>query len=648
MMNRAVRPGRAVGSLEIPGSRSLTNRALVTAALATGRSILRGPLDAEDTSAMRACLRSLGVTIDDGDPNAWSVQGSGGRLSAPTGRLEVGASGTTARFVTALGVLVPGAVVIDGSERMRKRPITDLVDALVALGAEIEMLGDGAGPPLRVGGRQPAGRSITINAMKSSQYVSAVALIAPLLAGDTMITFFDEVLVSRPYVEMTIDVMTRFGADIELRPGPELYVHGATGYSGTDFAIEPDFSAAVYPAAAAAITGGDVRIQGLSEQSRQADRMFFDVLEEMGCGVDWMKGGVQVHGPERLRPVRRDMSSAPDAALMLAVVCAFADGESTISSVGNLRIKESDRLMALEAQLATIGITATTTADSISVEGGRPRGGEIETYDDHRIAMSFAVAGLVAPGMTILDSECVAKTWPGFFDALDAITADATRVSDPMGVIIALDGPGGSGKTTVSRAVGERLNLPHLDTGAFYRAATLVAVEAGIDPDDSPAIIDEVKRHEYGYRGGRMMVDERDVSAEVRTDPVTRAASPVSAIPEVRRIMVAAQRDWVMAHGGSAVVEGRDIGTVVFPDADLKVYLTARRDIRAQRRASEHGRTDIGRVAGDLERRDSIDSTRKDSPLTAAEDALILDTSDLTIEQVVDLIVTEAQQRKHR
>ncbi|MDF1595338.1 MAG: 3-phosphoshikimate 1-carboxyvinyltransferase [Acidimicrobiia bacterium] len=647
-MNRTVRPGRAVGSLQIPGSRSLTNRALVTAALAIGRSVLRRPLDAEDTSAMRGCLRALGVTIEDGDPAAWSVHGSGGRLSTPTGRLEVGASGTTARFITALGVLVPGAVVIDGSERMRSRPITDLVDALIALGAEIEMLGDGAGPPLRVGDRQPVGRSITMDAAKSSQYVSAVALIAPRLAGDTTISFVDDLLVSRPYIEMTIDVMTRFGAIVELRPGPELFVHGSTGYSGTDFAIEPDFSAAVYPAAAAAITGGDIRIEGLSQKSQQADRMFFDVLEEMGCGVDWTSGGVQVHGPERLRPVRRDMGSAPDAALMLAVVCAFADGESIISNIGNLRIKESDRLIALEAQLASIGITARTTSDSISVEGGRPHGGEIEPYDDHRIAMSFAVAGLVAPGMTILDSGCVAKTWPGFFDALDGITVDATRVPDPMGVIIALDGPGGSGKTTVSRAVGERLSIPHLDTGAFYRAATLVTVEAGIDPDDSPAVIAEVNRHEYGYRGGLMLVDERDVSAEIRTDPVTRAASPVSAIPEVRRLMVAAQREWVREHGGSAVVEGRDIGTVVFPDADLKVYLTARREIRARRRATEHDRTDIERVAGDLERRDSIDSSRKDSPLTAAADALVLDTSDLTIEQVVDVIVTEAQQRKHR
>ncbi len=206
-------------------------------------------------------------------------------------------------------------------------------------------------------------------------------------------------------------------------------------------------------------------------------------------------------------------------------------------------------------------------------------------------------------------------------------------------MIVAIDGPGGSGKTTVSRAVGERLGVPHLDTGAFYRAATLVAIEAGIDPLHAPAVVEEVSRHRYGYVAGRMRVDDRDVAEAIRTDDVTRAASPVSAIPEVRRLMVAAQRQWVTEQGGSAVVEGRDIGTVVFPEATVKVFLTARRDVRATRRALEQGHDDVDGVAGALERRDTFDSTRKDSPLKAAADAVELDTSDKTIDEVVDEIV---------
>jgi len=485
-----------------------------------------------------------------------------------------------------------------------------------------------------------------MDASRSSQYVSAIALIAPLLEGDTIIDFKDGLLVSQPYVEMTIDVINAFGGAAELKPGPSLFVQGSTGYRATDFVVESDMSSAVYPAAAAALSGGTIEIHGVAERSRQADRVFFDILEDMGCSVVWTETGVIVGGPGRLSAVERDMNAAPDAALMLAVMGGFADGVSTVSNVGNLRIKESDRLTALNQALAGIGIASSITSDSITVTGGAPRSGTIETYSDHRIAMSFGVAGVVVPGIDILDPDCVSKTWPEFFAALDEITISPANVPVHMHLIIALDGPGGSGKTTVSRAVGEQLGLPHLDTGAFYRAATLVTVEAGIDPYDAPAVIAEVARHEYGYVDGAMLVDGRDVSVAIRADTVTRAASPVSAIPKVRTLMVDLQRDWVATHGGSAVVEGRDIGTVVFPGAELKVFLTASQEIRAARRASEQGNDDISRVAGELERRDSLDSTRKDSPLLAADDALVLDTSDLTITEVVDRIVTTARERR--
>ncbi len=636
MTGITIRNGRVAGSLEVPGSRSITNRALVVAALARGVSRLRRPLHADDTIAMRSCLRELGVDIDDRKPDEWIIQGTGGRLAVPVRPLDVGASGTTARFVTAVATLVPGPTEVSGTERMRLRPITDLVDALELLGAEVEMLSEDPGPPLRTGGTRPMGRRIVIDATRSSQYVSAVALIAPMLDGDTTVEFTGGVVVSKPYVEMTVDVMKEFGAAVELRPGPVLAVRGGTGYAGRAYSVEPDLSAAVYPAAAAAVSNGSVEILGVHRTSRQADRLFFEVLEEMGCTVAWTERGVRVGGPERLLPVARDMNEAPDGALALAVVCAFARGVSRITNIGNLRIKESDRLRALEEQLRNLGVDARSDDDSITIEGGSVRAGAVETYDDHRIAMSFAIAGVAVPGITILDPDCVAKTWPGFFAGLESITHSA-RVDRQM--IVAIDGPGGSGKTTVSRAVGKRLGVPHLDTGAFYRAATLVTVEAGIDPFDGPAVIGEVSRHRYGYVAGRMRVDDRDVEEAIRTDDVTRAASPVSAIPEVRRLMVAAQRQWVADEGGSAVVEGRDIGTVVFPEATVKVFLTARREVRATRRALEQGHDDVDGVAGALERRDTFDSTRKDSPLVAAADAVELDTSNMAIDEVVDEIV---------
>ena len=645
MTSRSIRPGVARGSVRVPGSRSITNRALVTAALAAGSSTLVGPLDADDTTAMRRCLRALGVSIDDADSTAWVVEGTGGTLLVPEATLDVGASGTTGRFITAVAALVDGPVEIDGSPRMRERPIADLVDGLRALGASVDFLADGPGPPLLVGGTRPRGRSIEMEASKSSHYVSAIMLIAPLLEDDTEIRFVGDVVVSKPYVEMTIDTMRSFGADVEWIAGPAIRIRGSTGYAATQYEIEPDLSSAVYPAAAAAVSGGRLELPGINRQSRQADLKFFDILTAMGCDVLWSDHGVEVRGPAKLSAVTCDMGDAPDASLMVAVLAAFADGTSVISNVANLRIKESDRLAALEEQLAAMGVDRSTTADSIVVHGGVARGAVIETYDDHRIAMSFAVAGLAVPGIAVQDPNCVAKTWPGFFDVLDAITVQTARVSDRMKLVVAIDGPGGSGKTTVSRRVGEDLDLPHLDTGAFYRAATLVVVEAGIDPDDTVAVIEEVGRHQYGYASSRMMVGKRDVSDGIRTDAVTRAASPVSAISEVRRLMVAQQRDWVAAHGGSAVVEGRDIGTVVFPDADLKIYLTASPEVRARRRAVEQGREDLNQVAGDLERRDKIDSSRVDSPLTAAEDAVIVDTSDLSIEEVVGSIVAEARRR---
>jgi len=411
-----------------PGSKSITNRALVAAALARGDSELRGALESDDTDVMCACLGALGIEIDRSS-DAWRVRGGACRLRAPEKPLHTGNSGTTARFLTAAAALAEGPVVVDGSPRMRERPIRDLVDALGQLGVRIDVLGQGGCPPVRVhGGALPGGKA-SIDASRSSQYVSAVLLAAPCAAGDVDLDFRDGVLVSGPYVELTLQVMRAFGAEADWSPAGGIRVSARHRYLGRPYEIEPDASAAAYPFCAAAIAGGRVRVEGIPTRSVQADLALLGILEEMGCEVRREAGLVELRGPTGpLRGVDVDMNALPDAVLALAVTALFASSPTRIRNVANLRIKETDRLAALETELRKLGARAEAGSDWLRVEplstpasGAPGRGAEIATYDDHRMAMSFALAGLRTPGVTIRDPGCVSKTWPGFFDFLDQL-----------------------------------------------------------------------------------------------------------------------------------------------------------------------------------------------------------------------------------
>jgi 3-phosphoshikimate 1-carboxyvinyltransferase len=405
-----------------PGSRSLTNRALVAAALASGESVLSGATESDDAAAMREGLRALGVRIAV-EGERWTVSGTGGSLPA-TGRVnvDVRASGTTARFLTAAAVLAtPGAeVVLDGTPRMRERPIGDLVAALRALGADAEALGPGGCPPLRVRGGGLAGGSVAIDARRSSQYVSAVLLAAPCARRDVELSLVEGRLVSRPFVDLTLQVMQAFGADAGWTPAGGLHV-ARSGYQARRYAIEPDAQAAAYVFAAAAITGGRALVEGIGRDSRQPDLRLLDALAAMGCTVRREASAVELRGPPPggLAGIVCDGDPMPDAVLALAVVALFAKGPSEIRNVGNLRIKESDRLAALEAEIRRLGARAETGPDWLRIEPAPLRGAAIETYADHRMAMSFALAGLALPGVAIRDPGCVAKTWPDFFAALE-------------------------------------------------------------------------------------------------------------------------------------------------------------------------------------------------------------------------------------
>jgi 3-phosphoshikimate 1-carboxyvinyltransferase len=413
--------GALAATVRVPGSKSLTNRALVAATLAEGESLLSGGLRSDDTAVMIEGLRALGGRIDLAQ-EPWRVRGLAGKLACPEAPLFAGDSGTTARFLTAAATLASGPVVIDGSPRMRERPIRDLVDALVALGAPARVLGRAGCPPVRVeGGGLPGGRA-AIDASRSSQYVSAILLAAPYARSGVELGLREGRLVSRPYVDLTLQVMVAFGARAGWTARGELRVAPGQPYRGRAYAIEPDASAAVYPLCAAAIAGGRVRVAGLPADSIQADLALLPILERMGCHVARGPQGLEVAAPGgRLRGVDVDLNALPDAALALAVVALFAEGPTRIRNVANLRIKETDRLAALERELRKLGASARTGSDFLEIVPGPPKPAAIDTYGDHRMAMAFALAGLRIPGVAIRNPGCVSKTWPEYFSLLETL-----------------------------------------------------------------------------------------------------------------------------------------------------------------------------------------------------------------------------------
>jgi 3-phosphoshikimate 1-carboxyvinyltransferase len=336
--------------------------------------------------------------------------------------LFTGNSGTTARFLTAAATLADGPVVLDGTARMRERPIDDLTRALEKLGAPCRTEGAEGCPPVRVAGGGLPGGDATIDARRSSQYVSAVLLAAPYAQRDVTLHFENGELVSRPYVDLTLDVMRAFGAEVAWQGDGSIRVTAGARYHGRDYAIEADASSAAYPFCAAAIAGGRVRVDGLPLTTHQPDIGILRLLERMGCAVEEGPDWAEVRSPAGgLRGIDVDMNDLPDAVLALAVVALFAEGTTHIRNVANLRIKETDRLAALETELRKLGADARADADSLTITPGPLVAAAIDTYDDHRMAMAFALAGLRHPGVEIRDPGCVSKTWPDYFAMLESL-----------------------------------------------------------------------------------------------------------------------------------------------------------------------------------------------------------------------------------
>lgn len=403
-------------TVAVPGSKSITNRALLAAGLAQGDSILIGALDADDTRRMTECLSALGVSIEAAGDNL-RIAGTGGRFAAPQTSLFVGNSGTTIRFLTAAAPLAPegASVVLDGVERMRARPIRDLIDAMVQLGCRAAYLGAAGCPPVRVAGGGLKGGCCTVRGDVSSQYLSALLLTAPAAAQDTRIQIAGD-LASRPYVDLTAAVMESFGARIESQSPADLLVPARLGYRGRAYVVEPDASNAAYFLAAAALAEGKVTVNGIGSASLQGDSRFVDVLQAMGCQVSQEETSTTVIGPAQLQAIDCDMRAIPDTAQTAAVLALFAAGKSRLTGLETLRVKETDRIEALATELSKLGAAVEAADDALTISPpAAVSAAAIDTYDDHRMAMSFALAGLREPKIVINDPGCVAKTFPDFW-----------------------------------------------------------------------------------------------------------------------------------------------------------------------------------------------------------------------------------------
>lgn len=410
-------------SVRVPGSKSYTNRALAVAALAEGNSHLSGALFSDDTKYMAAALNAVGVPVrQDSAQCTFDVEGKGGQIANVDTEVFIGNAGTAARFLTAMLCLGQGRYRIDGVPRMRERPMADLLVGLRSIGAQVQEHGAPGCFPLTVSGkgRQAGKVSVALPGNASSQFISGLVLSGPYFGGDVEVRVEGE-LVSKPYLDMTQAVMRDFGVELQNHDYERFTIAAGQKYRGSNYAIEPDASAASYFFAAAAITGGTVTVEGLGSQSRQGDLDIVHILGQMGALVKQEPNRTTVTGTGTLRGVEVDMKNLSDVAQTLAVVAPFAQGPVRISGIGFIRKKETDRVGAVVRELQRLGIDAYEESDGYTVRPGVPKPGRVETYDDHRMAMSFALLGLRHPGITILNPACTSKTFPNYFEVLETL-----------------------------------------------------------------------------------------------------------------------------------------------------------------------------------------------------------------------------------
>ena len=648
----------ARGTITLPGSKSISNRILLLSALAQGTTEIRDVLLSDDTERMLDGLSTLGVAIEQLESHVFRVHGCGGNFPVKQAELFLGNAGTAFRPLTAALALSGGDYKLSGAPRMHERPIGDLVDALRELGADIECLDNEGFPPLQIHPATLTGVSrIGVRGDVSSQFLTALLMALPLLNSEVTVDVVGE-LISKPYIEITLTMMERFGVVVRRDGWLSFTVSADSRYQSPGVIyVEGDASSASYFLAAGAIGGGPLRIEGVGSGSIQGDVRFADALALMGAqieqGANWMEARAPKSG--RLKAIALDCNHIPDAAMTLAVVALFADGTTTLRNIASWRVKETDRIEAMATELRKVGATVEEGADFIRITGLRSevRGSSknsgpdsfnpqssihnpaegINTYDDHRMAMCFSLAAFGAEGIRINDPGCVAKTFPNYFTLLHDVVQAVP--------VIAIDGPSASGKGTVAQLVAARLGYHYLDSGALYRLLALAAQRDRVLLTDEPGLAELAERIEIRFEGGQIWLDGALVGDELRGEQCAAAASKVAALPRVRAALLNKQHAFRRAPG--LVADGRDMGSVVFPDAALKIFLTASADARAERRYKQLMEKGIGaNIAAlllDIRVRDERDTQRSASPLQQAPGASLLDTTALNIEQAVQEIL---------
>jgi 3-phosphoshikimate 1-carboxyvinyltransferase len=675
----------ACGAITLPGSKSISNRILLLSALAQGVTEIRDVLLSDDTERMLDGLRTLGVGVEQLDRHVFRVQGCGGDFPVKQAELFLGNAGTAFRPLTAALALSGGHYRLSGVARMHERPIGDLVDALRALGANIDYLGNEGFPPLEIHSPSPIkgeGVKVSVRGDVSSQFLTALLMALPLLGRTVTVEVVGE-LISKPYIGITLAMMRRFGVTVHQEGWSRFAIGADSHYSSPgEIYVEGDASSASYFLAAGAIGGGPVRVEGVGRNSVQGDIFFAAELEKMEVDIEWGDNWIKASRPanRKLKAIDLDCNHIPDAAMTLAVAALFAEGTTTLRNIASWRVKETDRIAAMATELRKVGATVEEGADYIRItppqipsnaplsgeeqsgsslthpltRGGRkglgrlggvgfplihnPAAG-IDTYDDHRMAMCFSLAAFGAEGMRINDPGCVAKTFPDYFAAFASVTQAVP--------VIAIDGPSASGKGTVAQRVAAKLGYHYLDSGALYRLLALAAQQRGVALDDEAGLAALAERMDIRFEGEQIWLDGGLAGDELRGEQCATAASKVAALPKVRAALLNKQHAFRRVPG--LVADGRDMASVVFPDAALKIFLTASAEARAERRYNqlkEKGMdANIAALLQDIQARDERDTRRSVAPLQQATGASLLDTTALNIGQAVQEVLIRYPQK---
>jgi 3-phosphoshikimate 1-carboxyvinyltransferase len=624
-----------------PGEKSISHRAVLFAALAEGTSVIVGLSDGADVAATLAAVEALGAGVERAADGTVTIRGGRGLLHEPAAALDCGNSGTSMRLLAGLVAGFGWETDLIGDGSLSARPMDRVAEPLGRMGATVSGSGPDCRPPLRVKGGALRGIDWTTR-VASAQVKSAILLAGLSAEGPTIVR---ERVTTRAHTE---EMLAEAGVDLTVEPwgeGRVVTIHASALRPVTPRTVPGDPSAsAFFVVVGCVVPGSSVEVEGVYQGPARLG--YVSVLQRMGAAVTVTSapdgtatiGATTPAAGPRIRATTVAAAEIPslDEIPALAVAAAVAEGTTVFSDVGELRVKEVDRLRAVIDMVTAFGARAEADGDTLSITGTGTHGAQLhgarfDSRGDHRMAMAAAVAALAAaPGerSLITGFGATETSYPGFADDLRRLTGSGPLA--PRALVVAIDGPAGAGKSTISAAVAARLDLDRLDTGAMYRSVAALALAEGIAPDDHDAVAALAAGSDIEVGTG-VVINGHDVTDVIRTPEVGQAVSVVAANADVRTQLVQRQRAWAQAHGGG-VVEGRDIGKVVFPEAELKIYLTASAEERARRRRDES--------AADVARRDRIDSTRTASPLQRAPDAHLLDTTGRTPDDVVEEVLS--------